>query len=100
MSTFQGFAPSWYYNPGTEGLGIYVAPGNINGVLYDGQVVTIAANSTVYVYVDDSGIAHTGGSVPGGDFGVALVVSGQVLTSSLNLGQYENGILSIGDIRE
>ena len=99
MSNFNGFAPNWYYNPGTEGLGVYVAPGNINGVIYDGSVVSIPANSTVYVYVDSNGNIQTGGSVPGGDYGIALVVSGQVLTSSLGLGQYNNGILSITDIR-
>jgi hypothetical protein len=111
MATFKGFAPSWYEGQQNAGLGIYVAPGSVNGTEVNGAVVYVPANATTQVYVTAAGAIQTGSSVPGGSYGIATVVAGTIITGGNTvaglkgpLGQWaglstDNGILSITDIR-
>lgn len=110
MAVFFGFAPNWYEGQQNAGLGVYIATGSINGVMgFGNKVVTLPRNSTTYIYVTSGGVIGTGPSVPGGSYGIALVVSGQVnVGGNVNtlgpLGQWAglsttDGILSIQDIR-
>ena len=106
-----GFAPNWYEGQQNAGLGIYVATGIINGILVNGQVVLVPANSTSTVWVTSTGQIQAGSSAPTGAYLVATVVSGQVLVGgNLPAGlagplgkwaglSYNDGILSITDIR-
>lgn len=107
-----GFAPNWLYGQNNAGLGIYVSPGIINGVMFNGKTVSVPANTTTYVWVTTVGGIQSGSSIPGGASPIATVVSGQVLVGgNLPAGllsplgrwgglSYANGILSITDIRQ
>jgi hypothetical protein len=107
----NGFAPSWYEGQLNAGLGVWIATGLINGIEVNGQVITVPANSTIYIWVTDDGTVSSGASLPGGVYGIAEVVSGQVivggnlpagLTGPLGLWaglSKTDGILSITDIR-
>src|SRR5690348_16253454 len=52
MTQFSGFAPNYYFGQHNKGLSIYMAPGSISGVPFNGQVVNIPAQSTTTLYVD------------------------------------------------
>jgi hypothetical protein len=74
--------------------------GSFNGARANGQIVSVPANSTTYLYLSGSAIVQTGSSLPAGAYGIAIVVSGEVLTGTLNLpNNVSPGILSITDIR-
>lgn len=106
-----GFSPNWLEGQQNAGLGVYIATGIINGILVNGQVVTVPANSTTQIWVTAGGAVQSGSSIPGGAFGIAQVVSGQVLVGGNTVAglagplgrwaglSYSNGILSITDIR-
>jgi hypothetical protein len=105
-----GFAPNWYFGQQNAGLEIFVATGVINGVQVNGTAVPVPANSTTYVWVTAAGLIQTGLSVPSSAYGIAVVVSGTVVTGGNTeaglagpLGQWsglttDSGILSVTDI--
>jgi hypothetical protein len=100
----SGFTSS-FIGQNEGGLNIYVGPGQIMGTRVNGQVVAVPANSTTYVWVDNSGNILTGAALPGsGAYGIAIVISGQLQTSGsgeTSPGGFvtSNAILSIEDIR-
>lgn len=103
----QGFAPNFYFDSHGAGLQIYVSPGTINGTSYNGQVITVAANNTNYISVDNSGniTSSTSGYASANQIGI--VVTGQIVTSGDTLTnasgalavEFSNGIVSITDTR-
>lgn len=107
----SGFAPNWYEGQQNAGLGVFIATGLINGILVNGSVVYVPANSTTVIWVTADGEIQTGSSIPGGAYGIATVVSGQVLVGGNTVAgltgplgrwaglSYNDGILSITDIR-
>jgi len=97
--TAAGFAPNWYEGQNNRGLGVYIAPGNINGLEVNGQVSFVPANSVTRLWINTDGTVGHGSSVPATSYGIATIISGQILTSTLPLGQYMDGILTITDIR-
>lgn len=110
---FRGWAPNWYFGQQDKGLGIFVSPGSVNGlILFYGSFVPVLANTVTYVWADTGGHVQTGGVLPGGTYPIAMVTAGQVRTggntpASLTtpLGQwggvsYDNGVLSILDLRQ
>lgn len=119
MATAQGFAPSYYFAQNTAGLGIWVATGTVNGVIQNGQFVVVPANATSYVFLLENSNLIVGAALPpSGVFPIAVVVSGQVITSgnletntpwsgaqmpinaaTLSNVEFSNGIISITDIR-
>lgn len=111
---FSGFAPNFYFVQGGAGLSIFIATGNISGVIHPGQVVNLPPNSTTTLSMDRFGVIQQG--MASGEFPIARVVTGQVITSgnlpsnaNFSAGrfnprnaanvQYSDGVLSITDLR-
>jgi hypothetical protein len=99
-----GFSPNWLYGQQNAGLGIYIAPGEINTVLYLGGEFSVPANATTYFWVTSGGQIQSGSSLPFGCYPIAKVISGNVATG--NRSQFFSqavdtspGILSITDLR-
>lgn len=116
--TLIGFAPSFYFNQQSAGLGIWIATGTINGVQYNGQFVSIPKMATSYVSISNAGVISVGSSSvePAGSYLLAQVVAGQVVTSGNTVASSpfggtkgfkpsfgntttNDGILSITDLR-
>lgn len=74
-----GFTPNWYYGQQNAGLAIYIAPGDINGTHFNGGVFGVPNNATTVFYLNDDGMITT----EDGDYPIAQVVSGQIITSSV-----------------
>lgn len=105
----NGFAPNWYFGQQNAGLGIYIAPGDINGNHFNGGFFTVPPNSVTVFWVTVEGEIQSGESAPDdGSYVICQVVSGLVTTSSVaqfSQGSYpivfntDPGILSIQDLR-
>lgn len=103
----QGFAPNFYENQHSAGLKVYVSPGTINGTSYNGQVITVAANNTNYISVDNSGNITSSTSGYASVNQIGIVITGQIVTSGDTLTnasgalavEFSNGIVSITDTR-
>lgn len=106
---FQGFAPNWYFGQQNKGLGIYIAPGDANGIHFNGGFFSVSPNAVTCFWVTTAGKIQSGLSVPNdGSFAIAQVTSGLVVTSSVaqfSQGTFpktfntDPGILSILDLR-
>jgi hypothetical protein len=105
VAPVSGFSPNIYEGQRNAGLSVYISPGNFGGLQVNGQLVTVPANSTSYLYLlTGSGVVQVGPSLPNNAYAIAIVVSGQIVTSGINQpgrGNYttNDGILSIADIR-
>ena len=60
----DGFAPNYYYNQQSAGLGIYIAAGIVNGTTYQGGFFAVPANSTTYFWVTSNGQIQSGSELP------------------------------------
>lgn len=103
-----GFAPNWLYGQQNAGLGIYIAPGDVNGIHFNGGIFSVPNNAVTVFYVTAQGLIQSGQSVPDGAFAIAQVTSGPVITSTiaqfsqLTYPKFFNtnpGILNITDLR-
>jgi hypothetical protein len=101
-----GFSPNWYEGQRNAGLAVYISPGGFGGVSYNGQLVLVPANSTSYLWLANGtrGVIQVGPSLPDNAYGIAIVVSGPIITTGINQPGRGNfttdpGIQSITDIR-
>jgi len=94
-----GFSPNYYFNQESAGLSVYISPGIINGIPFNGQIVNVPANQTTTVSLNQNGQAVIGSGKH--LYPLATVVTGQVVTSGSTgrNANTSNGILSIADIR-
>jgi hypothetical protein len=99
VATFKGFSPNYYFNQQSAGLGIWVASGSINGILFNGKFVSVPANAITNISLDSNGNVVYG--IGSGLTSIARVVSGQVQTSGTpnTSPVFSNGILSITYLR-
>ena len=109
--SYIGFSPNFYYSQNDGGLKFYIATGQINGVTYNGQIVTVPRLSTVTAWINQNGAAQIGTTAPPGAFLVAIVTSATVIVGGNTpagllgpLGRWggistADGITSIIDIR-
>ena len=111
LSIVVGFTPNYYFAQQNAGLAVWISTGTINGVTYQGQLVTLPKNSTTQINISSTGSIVFG---PTQDhlYPVAVVVTGPVVTSGntvnnspfggkgqLSNVEFSDGILSITDIR-
>ena len=102
----NGFAPSFYDIQNSAGLQMYVSPGTINKIRYNGTVVNLTAGNINYVSVDNGGNVSASTSGYPSANPVAIVVTGAIVTSGSTpankSGQsvvYSQGVISITDTR-
>jgi hypothetical protein len=94
-----GFSPNYYFDQQSQGLAIYISPGIINGVMFNGQAVFVPANATTNISINSAGVVSL--SFGPHLYPIATVVTGQVVTSGSTgkNANTDNGILSISDQR-
>lgn len=55
MTQFSGFAPNYYFGQHNKGLSIYMSPGFIDGIPFNGQVPSVSPQSITTLWVNSDG---------------------------------------------